>query len=227
MLTDAAARAAGSPLDLDSRPLSDLAPRLAFRKGQKIGTQGQPCDRLYILAEGQVLLNRRSQDGHEHALYLLGPGDLFGEGALRPEHRWLVTARAVTDGAAHVLPAPHLPRLAQYYPQLMAHILTLLSGRLERAHRRLDVITTHGARERLLGLLNVIAGNLGEVDGDEVWVPLQLTQAQLADMIGLARETVSRLLADLEEEGVIRRKGHQGLWLCQVPPTTDTSLRTP
>lgn len=198
---------------LDTRLLSELAPPRPFWKGRLIGVQGNPCDSLHIVAEGLVLLSRCDREGEDQGLYLLGPGQLFGEGSLHPECRWLVTARAVTDGIANVLPAAQLPRLCQYYPQLAAHVLTLLTLRLERAHRRLDVTGTHSAKDRLLGLLSVMADYHGEREGEEVWLPLGITQTELGDMIGLARETVARLLADLEEEGTIRRDGRRGLWL--------------
>ena len=45
------------------------------------------------------------------------------------------------------------------------------------------------------------------------WMPLPLTQSELGQMIGLARETVARMLAQLERDGVIRREGRKGLWL--------------
>jgi CRP/FNR family transcriptional regulator, cyclic AMP receptor protein len=203
----------GSLPDLDSRPLSDLAPRVGFARGRTIGSQGSPCDHLYILAEGQVLLGRRNLEGEEYALYLLGPDDLFGEGSLTPEGLWLATARAMTDCVAYRLPAAQFPRFAQYYPQLTGYVMSLLSQRLERAHRRLDVITSNSARERLFGLLSVMAARNAEVHADEVWLPLRLTQAQLGNMVCIARETVARVLAELEAEGTIRRQGREGLWL--------------
>ena len=205
------------PLDLDSRPLADIAPKIRFWKGGRIGTQGEPAEHIYIIAEGQVLLSRRNPNGEDYALYLLGVGDLFGEGALNRDRRWLVSARAVTDGAAYALPASQLPRFAQFYPQLTAHIVTLLSARLERAHLRLDIITTDSARERLLSLLNVLADYHGEERDGARWLPLRLTQSELGGMVGLARETVARTLADLEADGVIRRQGRRGVWLFHIP----------
>lgn len=204
-------------LDLDSRPLADLAPKVRFWKGACIGAQGEPCENIYIVSEGQVLLSRRDAHGEDYALFLLGSGDLFGEGALGSSRRWLVTARAVTDGSAHVLPAALIPRLAQYHPQLTAHIVTLLSSRLERAHVRLDIVTTDSARERLLGMLNVLADYHGEARDGSRWLPMRLTQAELGGMVGLARETVARVMGDLESEGLIRRQGRRGLWLVDMP----------
>lgn len=198
---------------MDLSPLGDLAARRAFWKGRLIGVQGQPCDGLHVISEGQVLLSRRNADGEDYALYLLGGGQLFGEGSLHPSGCWLATTRAVTDGILYVLPSSQLPRLFQYHPQLADHVLTLLSLRLERAHRRLDVTNVHSARERLLGLLRVMSDYQGEPQGGEIWLPLGLTQTELGDMVGLARETVARVIADLEAEGLVRREGRRGLWL--------------
>jgi CRP-like cAMP-binding protein len=198
---------------LDSPPLSDLAPRVQFCKGMEIGIQGERCESLYIIAEGQVLMSRRHPEGGEYALYLLGPGDLFGEGSLRPKRRWLANLRAVTDVSLHRLPTAQLPRFAQYYPELMGYVMSLLSARLERAHQRRDVLGTHSARDRLLGLLMALAEYHGERHEDQVWLPIRLTQAELGEMVGLARETVARVLAELEAEGTVRRRSRTGLWL--------------
>jgi CRP-like cAMP-binding protein len=204
--------------ELSSGPLAELAPRVRFWKGMEIGVQGEPCSYLYIIAEGHVLLSRRSPVGEDYALYLLGVGDLFGEGSLRPEQRWLVTARAVSDGLAHRLPASHLPSLARHFPDLTAKIVTLICSRIERAHRRLDAISVDGAPDRLLYLLHTLAASHAETAPDgQTWLALPLTQAELGEMIGLKRETVARALAQLEARGLIRREGRKGLWLSAPP----------
>src|SRR5262249_1856136 len=154
-----------------------------FCKGMEIAIQGERCDNLYIIAEGQVLWSRCHPEGGEYALYLLGPGDLFGEGSLRPKRCWLGNVRAVTDVVAHRLPAAQLPRFAQSYPQLVGYVMSLLSARLERAHQRRDVLGTHSARDRVLGLLVALAEYHGEPRGDHVWLPLSLTQAELGEMV--------------------------------------------
>jgi CRP/FNR family transcriptional regulator len=192
--------------------LAQLAPQQQFWKGAPIGEQGSACTRLYIIASGQVLLSRRSEEGVDRPMYLLGVGDLFGEGSLRPERVWLFQARALTDVTAHALPSAHLPKLAQYYPQLTAHIVRLLAERLERSHSRVDLVRTHGARDRLMGLFQVLAERHGEPEGDRIWVPLTVTQEEIGAMVGLARETVARLLTELEEAGVLDR-GRRGVWL--------------
>ena len=202
---------------IDLSPLEELAPRRAFFKGRLIGVQGQQADSLHIIIEGQVLLCRCDDEGEDYALYLIGPGEVFGEGSLYTGRRWIVSARAMTDGQAYVLPAQLLPRLFQHYPELARHVLYLLSARLERAHRRLDVTRLSDARARLHGLLWALAAHHGEQDGSEVWMPLPVTQTELGQMIGLARETVARIFTQLERDGIIRREGRKGLWLSATP----------
>jgi CRP/FNR family transcriptional regulator len=201
------------PLDFSEPLLADFAHRRPFSRGRLIGVQGQPCDGVYIITEGRVLLCREDHEGSDYALYLLGPGDLFGEGVLHPDSCWLVSARGATDGCAYLLPAGTLPRLFEYCPALGAHLLQLLSLRLERAYRRLDVHRAAGARERLFRLLTVLSDYHGEVRDEEVWMPLPMTQAELGEMVGLARETVARAMTELEQEGIIRREGRKSLWL--------------
>lgn len=199
--------------ELNSGSLSGLAPLRKFWKGMLIGRQGETCDQLYIISRGQVLLSLDQAADSNDPLYLLGAGEVFGEGSLRPERRWLVTARAVTDGTVHVLPAVHLPRLCQYYPELTSYIIALLSGRLERAHQRVGLVKGNSGRERLLGLLCVFARHHGSEEGEWSRLSVYLTQAELGEMVGLARETIARIFADLTEEGLVRRSGRHTLWL--------------
>lgn len=199
--------------DLDLRVLEEIAPRKALLKGRLICVQGQQAGSLYLIETGQVLLTRTDTEGEDYSLYLLGAGQLFGEGALHPEGVSLVTARAMTDGTVYELPAALLPRLFQFYPALARHVVNLLSVRLERAHRRLDVTRMADAKTRLLALLYAMADHHGEAAGEEIWMPLPVTQAELGQMVGLARETVARILGQLAREGAIRRDGRRGLWL--------------
>jgi CRP/FNR family transcriptional regulator, cyclic AMP receptor protein len=198
---------------LDCRPLAEIAPRMPFWKGTVIGKQGEPCSSIYIIVSGQVLLSRKSLEGEEYSVYLLGGGDLFGEGSLQPEREWMVTARAVTDGAAYVLPSAQLSRFIQYYPDLGTHIVKLLGARLVRSHRRLDLVTSNCARDRVLGLLRVLADHHGQERQERIWLPISVTQTELAEMVGLARETVARVLTALETEGLVFKEGRRGFWL--------------
>lgn len=194
---------------------AEMATEQRFYRKSLFGTQNRRCDRLYLITRGHVLFHRVGRDGEKRVLDLLGPGDLFGEDALRADARWQVTAAAVTDGAVQVIPAGQVPGLAQYYPGVAAALFQLLAERLERAHRRSDILLAASARERALGLLAELADQYGEAQGDRIWLALPLTQSQFAELIRVRRETVVRTLADLEAEGLIFRR-RSGMWVYQA-----------
>jgi CRP/FNR family transcriptional regulator len=203
----------GAGREFDVEWLAQVVTPRPFLKGTEIAVQDQPCRGLHLIRRGQILLSRRNVDGENYALYLLGAGEMFGEGSLRPEGRWLATARAVTDGSLFVLPASQLPGLLQAHSQLASQLLVLMSGRLEQAHRRLDLLSTTSARERVLGLLRVMAGTRGRVQDGELWLSLPLTHGELGGMLGMTRETVARVVSALEAEGLIRHRRRHGFWI--------------
>lgn len=198
---------------LDVSTLSDVAVRTRLHKGMYIGRSGEPDSALYILQRGQVLLQTRSDDGTMRALDLLGAGDLLGEGALLSGQRWQSTAIAATDGDAYVISGTAVRGLARHYPQLMNWLLEALGSRLARAERRAGIASSEHASARVLGLLEYLAERHGQPAGREVWLPLTLTQTEIGEIVGLARETVARVYAQLEGEHLIHRKGRHGLWL--------------
>lgn len=198
---------------LDSSEFAPLAPRAFFARGQLIGSEGQPCDGLLVISRGRALLSRQGTRADSATLYLVGPGDLLGVHAFGPEGQWTVTARAVTDTVVRQISRPNIRRMLARRPELTEFLLAQMADRLDRAHRRCLVSTNDSARERVLALLSLMSDYHGEAVGDEVWLPLHLSQAQMGEMVGLARETVARTMTLLEDEGLIRKAQRRGFWL--------------
>lgn len=203
--------ATASPASLEA--LAKVGESIRFRKGELFGRQGEPASYLYAIVTGHVILHRRGRDGEDYALYLLGPGELFGEGSVHSARKWLATVRSVTPGTGLRIPSDALQGLARQSPAALEALLTLMSERLERSHRRVDVLTTSGARERVLGLLRLMVETTGRLGGGSLWVPMRVTQGELAEMLGLARETVSRVLSELEQAGIVRKSTRAGIWV--------------
>lgn len=201
---------ASAPVPLDTGLLSELSEPEHFGKGRVFGLQGEPCPGVFIIQRGHVLQSRLHPGGDEHALHLLGPGELFGEGALGARPRWLTNVRAATAGTAWQLTRPQVYRLGRHYPRFLESIVALLSRRLEQAYDQADLLSTPNARERLLGFLRLAAASHGEPRGADLWIPLPLKQAELGDLLSLQRETVARSIAALEAEGVLRHRPRQG-----------------
>lgn len=191
--------------------LADAARKLAWQPGEEIGRAGDPCGHFLVLECGQVVLSRQAAEGRQRTVALLGPGDLFGEEALQGEGEWRHSAHALTGVTVYAIPAHLLPTLTRHFPELNSGIIGGLLGRLEAAHRRLELLDHQGIQARVVALLQLLARRNAAADGPFLLLP-PLTQEQLGEMLGVARETVARTMAQLEREGTIRRRG-RSRWL--------------
>jgi CRP/FNR family transcriptional regulator len=193
------------------RQLAQVIACSNWSEGEEIAREGEACLHFMVIREGQVVLSRRPAAGRERTLALLGPGDIFGEDALRPERTWKQSGRALTHVCAYRFSAKALPKLAEYYPAVNTAIIGALLERLEMAHRRLELMEHQGAMDRVTALLQFLAGKPDPETGSYVALP-RLTQVQMGEMLGIARETVARAMAELERQGTIRRTGRH-IWL--------------
>lgn len=75
-----------------------------FPAGERVFAEGDRPDRFYIIANGEAEVTRKSADGKEHIVAILGPGEFFGEMGLVTETRRMATVRAKTDLEALALP---------------------------------------------------------------------------------------------------------------------------
>ena len=191
----------------------ELAPELRVRPSLFLGFQGQPCSQFYLVESGYFALRQLGRDRQERLVALLGPGDCFGEEALQQEGRWQVSAEALSHGAVRLIAARNLARFAQHYPQMLQTILGQLSARIEREYRRMDLMHSADAKTRAFGLLHLLATQYGEPRDGRIWLEMPLSQGELADLVGLRRETMSRVLGTLSADGMIQRRGRRGLWV--------------
>ncbi len=177
-------------------------------KGDTVFSQGEPGDSLYIVLEGKVKMGRRAPDGRESLLAVLGPSDMFGELTVFDPGPRTATAVAVTDvRLARMWQSSLRPWMAER-PQIAEQLLRVLARRLRRTNDALaDLIFTDVPGRVAKTLLNM-AHRFGSRDGDGSWrVTHDLTQEELAQLVGASRETVNKALADFAGRGWLRLEG--------------------
>ena len=81
--------------ELDS--LAERAEKVSVGPGERIIAEGDPADRFYVIARGEVAVSRRSPEGEQIELATLGPGQFFGEVGILAETRRTATVRAIDD----------------------------------------------------------------------------------------------------------------------------------
>lgn len=177
--------------------LSDLLDPIRVEAGQRILSPGQPAEGAYIVEAGEVQLFLRRGD-RRLLVSVQRTGGVFGDVPLLCEQQFAYTATARTDATLLRLGTSDLNRLLVEHPAVALRWLSSVVQRLELAHRRIVELTVGSLRSRVLALLaDEAGGGITEV---------RLTQTEIAALLGASRQSVSRVLAELTAEGLVRRQ---------------------
>jgi CRP-like cAMP-binding protein len=178
-----------------------------LRRGEVLFHEGDEGDKLYVVTEGKVKLGRTSADGRENLLAIQGPGQMFGELSLFDPGPRSATVTAVTDVTFSSLSHEDLLRWLDGRPAVARGLLAQLAGRLRRANDVVADLVFSDVPGRVAKALLDLADRFGRTADDGVHVHHDLTQEELAQLVGASRETVNKALADFVHRGWIQLQG--------------------
>jgi CRP-like cAMP-binding protein len=181
----------------------------AVAKGEIIFQEGEPGDRLYVILEGKVKLGRSSNDGRESLLAILGPGEMFGELSLFDPGPRTSTAAALTDAVILALSNEQLRPWLAGRPEVAAALLQALARRLRRTNEAMADLVFSDVPGRVAKALMDLGEKFGEITSEGLMVTHDMTQEELAQLVGASRETVNKALADFAQRGWIRLESRQ------------------
>ncbi|WP_246222441.1 Crp/Fnr family transcriptional regulator [Phytoactinopolyspora limicola] len=166
--------------------------------------EGDEGDRVYVVTDGKIKLGRTAQDGRENLLALLGPGQMFGELSLFDPGPRSATATAVTETSLLGLGHADLVPLLSGRPEVARGLLLQLASRLRRSNDTLADLVFSDVPGRVAKQLLDLSSRFGVPSDEGVRVVHDLTQEELAQLVGASRETVNKALADFVGRGWLR-----------------------
>jgi len=191
-----------SPAELER--ISRVAVPRSFPKGVRVFHEGDHSDACYIVRSGDLRVTREHSDGRAIALATLGPGDIFGELAMLDGEARSASVEALSDSELLALPAGDVRALLRGSAEITVKLVIALTRRLRESNERIARQSFQTVPSRVAGVLSQLiaeeAAGLDRRDG----VTVRMTQADLAQLAGTSRESVSRFLAVLERAGVVR-----------------------
>jgi CRP/FNR family transcriptional regulator, cyclic AMP receptor protein len=157
-----------------------------------------------------VKIGRRSPDGRENRLSILGPSDIFGELSIFDPGPHTFSGTAITSVRVVSVDRTALKAWIEDRPEIAVQLLRVLARRLRRSNNNLaDLITD--VRGRLAKQLLELAQRFGTREGDVLRVTHDLTHEEIAQLVGTSRETVNEALAEFVRRGWIHLDGRSVL----------------
>jgi CRP/FNR family transcriptional regulator len=159
-------------------------------------------ENIYFLVSGIVKLYKTNDEGKEAIVHFVKPGELFAEILLFLKHRYPVTAEATEASLALGINAKKLYHLIEQKPDLAIKLIGMMAQRIKYFLSIIENLTLSDAKNRLLKYLKMQANKKNDNS-----VILPITKGDLAILLGITPETLSRLLKKLSEEGIIKVEG--------------------
>ena len=183
--------------------LDDRLPATTFAKGELIYSPYERGDAIHVVETGRVRLYRSAPDGRQLTLAMLDRGMAFGQVATLEPDTFDCYAEAMDETRVRTLRLAELERVISLHPSLAVNLLRILAARLREAEDQLESIAFHGVPSRLAAKVLELMDRYGRVTPSGIRIDQRFTHMQLAEMIGTSRETLTKVINDLREAGLV------------------------
>lgn len=175
-----------------------------YKKGAIIFSEGEDVNKIFSIKEGIVKVTKLYPNGEERLVDVLNNGDFLALlTVVKDSDEYMVSATALTD---IILTSSSLSYAKEQYKtniDFMNTCMKCASNRLSIFQRQLFDFSGQDVKDNIMNLLNYLYKKFGYTKNNDKYLKLPITKMDLANMLGLRRETLSRKLKELHEEGII------------------------
>lgn len=195
--------------DHDLEMLDDIVkPYRTIRKGEMLYRAGDPLRALYAVRRGMFKSSAVTEDGRVHVTGFFLPSEVLGFDAITSQ-RHHCSAEALEPSDICEIPFERLEELAHVIPRLQHQLLAVMSREIQEDEQMLIILGRMTAEERLATFLATFSRRQAELGLSATDLNLAMSRQDIGHYLGLALETVSRLLSRFQEQGLIETIGRQ------------------
>ncbi len=191
--------------------ISDLINHREYKKGELLMHDGERSENIVIIHEGSAKAFKYTADGREQILYVFSEGDFFGEQNLLTDRTATYNVEALQPVKTCILSKGQFQKLLYQYPDIAVKIIAELGERMARLENAMQGMGVRNVDNRIGGILLEFAAKYGTLEKEGTLIQLPLSREGIANYLGVARETVSRKLGQLENEGIIRSVNNKSI----------------
>ncbi len=169
-----------------------------YARGTHFLSEGDRSDSLYFIVSGLVKVYKTSAGGREQVLHIAPPGDSLNDVSLFDGGPIAAGMVSLTPVVLYSITRTDLMKVLAEKPAVTMNVIRALAARIRRDSNLLEDLSSSQVQARLAKLF------LGRFGGEEFTAGINLTQKDLAGLVGASREMVNRSLRVLEEQGGIR-----------------------
>lgn len=192
--------------ELDDKNIDEISKLIVekkYKKNELIFMEGEPSEAVFFIKKGKVKISKSASDGKEHIIHILGNGDVFAEACLFGDVPYPASAETIEDTDIIMIKNIEFVELLESMPQLAIEIIRVMSRRLIMVSKQIENLALKDAYGKTASLLIQMFRAQGcFIKNGEVLIT-KLSRQEMANMVGLTRETFTRALSRLKQQGAI------------------------
>lgn len=159
---------------------------------------------IILIDNGKVKVGQYDDDGKENVIYFCGKGEILGQMAILGETRHRSFAEVMEDDTQICkMSVQKAMQLTRDYIPFAIEMNRRISGHIRKLERRIELLLHKNVKTRLKEFLKDLAKEYGKHKDNGIWISHNLTQSDIATLIGTSRKSASLILNELEHEGII------------------------
>lgn len=174
-----------------------------IRKGQLVFRDGDTCSSLYVINRGSLKVFTLNKEGKEQILYILKEGDFLGDINLFKEEKFQFSASALEDTNLCILSKANFYKILEENPEINIKILEYTYDKIINLEKLVKALTSKDIDARISFLLINLANTFGKSKNGQIEIDFYMGREDMANFLGVTRETVSRRLSLLQNENII------------------------
>lgn len=198
------------------KEITDKINHRTYKKGEIIFLEGEESDKLYVINHGKVKVFRYTKEGKEQILYIVSTGEFLGDLSLLKKSEFRFNAEALEDVNICELTKDDFDNVVERNPEISLKILEVLYEKIRKLENLVQSLSTKDIETRISGLLLGLIKDFGEPEGNIVRLELPLSREDMANYIGVTRETISRRLNSMQDEGILTLLGNKTIILNDI-----------
>lgn len=174
-----------------------------YRKGRIIFVEDEPGEAVFFVKSGRVKITKQTDDGREHILHFINPGEVFAEVVMLDGGTYPATAEVVEDCTVGLIRNSDMEKIISNNTDIALGLLKIMARRLRISQQQLIELALLDTTRRTASMLLFLASEQGIPTTKGILIDIALTNQDLANLVGASRETANRILNDFKRQGAI------------------------
>ena len=175
-----------------------------LNKDEFLFLEGDDPKGLFFVKQGHVMILKQAASGKNLIVKVVTPGEFCGEAGVFNNIPYIASAQALVDTVVYMISRKHILSLIKAHPEVVFELIGMSARKIMEAFSMIYGLGNRDLEQRIAFTLLKLVEIIGEKKAGYIELNIPISRQRLAEMVSSTAESVSRIMAELKREGVLK-----------------------